>query len=162
MAIGAIQVDGGTINTGISKQTIKETGVIMQMPVSIGLKGNLWTLPREPLVAVRGRNIITRRNIAKKRGVGSVKEMWSTDDYEVILTGTLIDADSPDELPTKMISRLNALYQSKKSIIIDCSLLDAIGISMIAIESIEFPPTKGIARQDYIIRAFSDEEHELL
>jgi hypothetical protein len=162
MATGTIGVNGGVLNTGITKQTIKETGAVMQMPVSIGQRGQMWTLPREPLVSVRGRNIITRRNIAKKKGVGSVKELWSTDDYEVILTGTLVDAGVKDELPTQMITRLTALYQSKKSVIIECALLEAVGIGLLAIESIEFPPTKGISRQDYVIRGFSDSEYELL
>jgi len=162
MATGSIGVGGGVLKPGISKQTIKETGAIMQMPVSIGYRGNMWVLPREPLVSVRGRNIITRRNIAKKTGVGSVKELWSTDDYEVILTGTLVDGEVTDELPSQMISRLNALYQAKKSVIIECALLEAVGVALLAIESIEFPPTKGIGRQEYIIRGFSDEDHELL
>lgn len=162
MAKGSLALDGGGAKTGIDKATVAKTGVIMKMPVRIGYRGNMWLLPTEPLVAVRGRNIITRRIIAKKRGVGSVKEQWATDDYEVILTGTLEDFNITDELPSEMISRLNALYLGKKPVIIDCSLCDALGISLLAIEEIEFPPTKGIHRQDYVIRAFSDEDIELI
>lgn len=165
--MGAISLNGGTVNTGIDKATVAETGVIMQMPMRLGYKGDMWLLPLEPLIGVRGQTILTRRNIAKRKGIGSVKEIWATDDWEVTIQGTLENLDA-DELPTREITRMKSLYlgggdssKPRRSVIIDCALTDALGIGQLLIVDIEFPPTKTINRQDFLIRALSDEDFDL-
>lgn len=149
----------------IDKATVAETGVQMQMPFRLGsTERNLWLLPYEPLVAVRMRNVITRRLIAKmkKGGFGSVKESWAKDDYEILISGMLHNASNPNELPIEQITRLDSLCSSGEPLITDCALLAALGISQIVPENLEFPPTPGIGYQAYTLRAFSDSNFNLL
>lgn len=153
----------------IDKATVARTGVQMQMPFRIGeTDRSMWLLPLEPLVSVRGRNVITRRTIAKmrasggKEGYGSVKELWTKDDYEIIVTGVLDDHEKRGELPSDPISRLNGLFSLRKPLIIECALLNILGISQIVIESWEFPATPNIEDQAYTFRGFSDQNFNLL
>lgn len=161
------------IGLAISKAAVAETGVQMQMPMWIGeTNRSLWLLPIEPMVAVRGKNVITRRTIAKhqnskqgngsgNRGYGSVKELWTKDDYEIIISGMLYDHTKPDELPRELITKLDALCSLKKPVYVECALLEILSASQIVIESWEFPPTQGIGYQAYSIKAYSDQNFNL-
>lgn len=136
----------------------------MQMPVYIGLTPReLWLLPYEPLVSVRGRAVITRRTVAKLRDqrFGSVKELWTKDDYEITLRGRLHNHENPDQLPADMISRLDGLCSARKPLLIQCELLEVLGCTQVAIESWEFPETPGIGNVNYVIRGFSDNHFNL-
>lgn len=164
-----IPLNGG--GTPITKATVAQTGVQMQMPFWIGeTPQKLWLLPLEPLVAVRGRNVITRRTIAKrkkkdsktKEGFGSIKELWATDDYEVIITGLLRDHTNPNVLPSEMITRLDGLATLGKPLYVRCALLEALGIGQIAVDGWEFEPTPGIEDQFFSLRGFSDQNFNLL
>ncbi len=159
----------GTLNiaTGlpIDRATVAETGVVMQMPCRIGdTERTLWLLPYEPKIAVRGKNVITRRMIAKRKegGYGTVKELWTKDDWEVIIYGTLFDHNRPNELPTEYISKLSSLCSLGKPLIIDNALLAALGIGQIAIADYRFPETPGIGYQNFEIVAYSDSNFNLL
>jgi len=153
----------------IDVATVAETGVQMRMPMRLGqTPQGLWLLPYEPLVAVRGRNVITRRTIAKynkernaKRGFGSVKELWTKDDFEVVITGMLHDHARPDELPTAQITRLNDLCSLARPLAVTCSLFEALGIAEMVVDSWEFPATPGIGYQAYSIKAYSDQTFDL-
>ena len=152
------------IGKAISRAAVAETGVQMQMPMWLGeTPQRLWLLPYEPLVAVRGKNVITRRTIAKlkDKSFGSVKELWTKDDYEIIISGMLHDHSKPDELPRELITKLDALCSLRKPLFAQCALLDVIGASQIVIESWEFPPTQGIGYQAYSIKAYSDQNFNL-
>ncbi len=161
-----IPLNGG--GTPITKATVAQTGVQMQMPFWIGANDReLWLLPIEPLVAVRGRNVITRRTIAKKKnkakeGFGSIKELWAIDDYEVVITGMLNDHTRPGELPSEMITKLDGLATLGKPLVVRCALLNALGVGMIAVDGWEFEPTPGINDQFYTLRGFSDQNFNLL
>lgn len=152
------------IGLAISKAAVAETGVQMQMPLWLGeTSRNLWLLPYEPQVAVRGKNVITRRTIAKlkDKSFGSVKELWTKDDYEIIISGMLHDHSRPDELPGELITKLDGLCSLRKPLFAQCALLDVIGASQIVVESWEFPPTPGIGYQAYSIKAYSDQNFNL-
>lgn len=156
-----------TLNA-LNPATVKETGVTMQMPVYLGLKldgSDKWLLPIEPTISVRGRNIITRRNIAKvdrdrPDKPGSVKELWAKDDYEIIITGILHNTER-EELPTQLISRLKNLCTHTSPIYLESSLTTAISIYQIAITEYDFPVTEGIAYQRFSIKGLSDAPFEL-
>jgi hypothetical protein len=153
-----------TPGLAIDRAAVAETGVQMQMPFRLGATfRSLWLLPLEPLVAVRGKNVITRRTIAKlkDRSFGSVKELWTKDDYEIIITGMLYDHTQPNQLPQEMITRLDGLCSLKKPLYAQCALLEALGASQIVVDSWEFPPTPGIGWQAYSIKAFSDQNFNL-
>lgn len=156
-----------TLNA-LNPATVKETGATMQMPVYLGLKldgSDKWLLPIEPTISVRGRNVITRRSIAKvdrdkPEKPGTVKEMWAKDDYEIIITGILHNEDR-EELPLQLLSRLKNLCSQTSPVYLESSLTIAIGILHIAITDYEFPVTEGIAYQRYSIKGLSDAPFEL-
>ncbi|TKT89471.1 DUF6046 domain-containing protein [Dyadobacter frigoris] len=162
--MGALVLNPGGGIPPIDKATVARTGVQMKMPFYIGeTNESLKLLPLEPLVAVRGHNNISLRNVAKQRGgSGTIKEYWSKGDYEIIVTCMLDDYLNPDELPTEIISRLNALCSLGKSVAVKCALFDAIGIGMMAITDWEFPPTENIEDQVIVLRGFSDQNFQLL
>lgn len=138
-------------------------GIVMEMPFYIGKNPeDLWLLPVEPTIAVRRGNVIARRQIAKPRlGFGSVKELWSTDDFEIKISGIFINQDS-DELPIDIISRFKNLMDHPGPLSVYCSLFEQLGIDYIAVQDFELPPTEGIAQQEYTISALSDVDFELL
>lgn len=146
----------------VDKAYVAHTGVQMLMPVEIGpVGGERFLFPLEPLVSVRGRKIITRRMIAKRRGIGSVKELWAIDDWEVTISGHLYDPEF-EGFPTELVSTLKGIYMSDKMLDVSCALLGAVGIFNMCIEYLELPGTPGIQRQDFLIRGYSDQDFDLL
>lgn len=145
--------------------TVAHTGVAMAMPMRIGASGSsLWLLPLEPLVSVKGSNVITRRMVSKWRkvGYGSVKETWTQNDYEVSIEGVLYDHTQPDNLPSEMISKLQGILTQKKPIIVECDLFSALGLAQLAVFDWDFPATQAIGYQNFIIKAYSDQDFNLL
>jgi hypothetical protein len=145
-------------------ETVKTSGATMQMPVRLGLKrdgSDLWTLPIEPIISVRGRNLIVRRNISKKKGVGSVKELWSQDDYSISIRGIFISSVS-GEFPESDLSTLKRLLEAKQSLVISCKLTDILGVTLVAVEDWELPETSGLENQYYRLSGYSDQDFELI
>jgi hypothetical protein len=141
------------------KATVKHTGATMECPVRLSAKADnsdLKTLPLEPLVSVRGRNVIVMRGIAKKAGAGTVKELFATDDYEITITGTLYSGDDT-VYPEEWVSWLRAICEAKKSVQVISKLTDALGIRWMVVLDWSFPETKNVAWQDYSIRGVSDD-----
>ena len=120
-----------------------------------------FLLPLEPLVSVSGRNTIVRRKVAKSSLGGTVKERWSQDDYEVTIRGVITGADE-SRYPETYLRRLLELFDEKQAIEVEQELLLAFGIKHLAIESANFPHTKGLNNQNYEIKAYSDNPVELL
>src|SRR5690606_21160889 len=67
------------------------------MSFSFSENGENFLLPYEPMIDIKGKNNIIRRNVAKWRAdisnldtIGSIKERWNQDDYEITITGVLI------------------------------------------------------------------------
>ncbi|MGA0556528.1 DUF6046 domain-containing protein [Larkinella sp. VNQ87] len=146
------------------EQAIKRTGATMKMPFRIGLtrdNSDFWTLPIEPLVSVRGRNMIVRRNISKKNGIGSVKELWSQDDYSISVRGIFV-SEKLGEFPEENLSKLKKLLEAKRSLVISCRLTDILGITLMAVEEWELPETSGLENQYFRISGYSDQDFELI
>ena len=120
-----------------------------------------FTLPLDPLVSINGRNIITRRYVSKSDMRGSVKERWSQDDYEITIAGVL-SADDDHDIEYYQ-RELRRYCEARTGIHITCDfLLATFGIRQIAIESYEFPFTKGVDNQAFSIKAYSDDAYTLL
>lgn len=118
-------------------------------------------LPLDPMVSVNGRNVITRRYVSKSDRRGSIKERWSQDDWEITITGLITD----DEYATtaQYMAELRRYCEAKESIHITCDLLNSyFDITRIAIETFDFPFTKGIENQQFTIKAYSDDLYDLL
>lgn len=120
--------------------------------------GAVWQCPVDPLVSVSGKNNIVRRYVAKSRNHGSVKELWSRDDFEVTITGVLLNLPDNEEL-----KNIRAICESEEAVGIICQYLnDTYNINYLAIESFEFPFTKGEGNYQFTIKGYSDEDYPIL
>jgi hypothetical protein len=121
-----------------------------------------FQLPLDPLISVSGKNIIRRRYVAKSKMRGSIKETWSQDDYEITIAGLLQNNEDPDCVNWEMF-RLRDYLEAPESVHIVCDLLNNVfEITRIAIESYDFPFTKGMENQAFTIKAYSDDNYQLL
>jgi hypothetical protein len=120
-----------------------------------------FQLPLDPLISISGKNIIRRRYVAKSKMRGSIKETWSQDDYEITIAGLLQNEDQGylnDDIFT-----LREYLEAAESVHIVCDLLNNVfDITRIAIESYDFPFTKGMENQAFTIKAYSDDNYQLL
>lgn len=138
-------------------------GVVCQCPMKVKAEGDSswWELSLEPVVSISCKNIITRRNILKAgvRDVtrrGSVKELWTQDDYQVNISGVLI-GENDGELPEEDMIKLKNLCEHRGVLEVESKIFTVFNITRIAIESYEFPFTKGMNNQMYVIKAYSDD-----
>ncbi|MDR0206041.1 MAG: DUF6046 domain-containing protein [Bacteroidales bacterium] len=120
-----------------------------------------FQLPLDPLISISGKNIIRRRYVAKSKMRGSIKETWSQDDYEITIAG-LLQNEEQGCLNDDIIT-LREYLESAESIHIICDLLNNVfDIRRIAIESYDFPFTKSVENQAFTIKAYSDDNYQLL
>ncbi|MCL2290826.1 MAG: DUF6046 domain-containing protein [Bacteroidetes bacterium] len=120
-----------------------------------------FQLPLDPLISVSGKNIIRRRYVAKSKMRGSIKETWSQDDFEITIAGLLQAED--EEKMNEYIKTIREICECKESVTIKCGILmDVFETTRIAIESYDFPFTKGIENQAFTIKAYSDDNYQLL
>lgn len=141
-----------------------ETGIVMECPVRLGLRRDgtqLWTLPVEPLVSARGRKNVILSNVLKKKRQGGIMELWSIDNYEVEIRGSLF-SNQMGVYPAEQVARLKKLLEAEEVISIQSLVTDALGIRYVVFTDWEFPDTKNIMWQDYRIRALSDTDIELI
>ena len=125
----------------------------------------VWKLPVDPLVSVNGKNVIKRRYVAKSNAKenrrGSIKECWSQDDYEITIAGVLIAEDNASLV--ELMKKLREICDKDEAVKVVCKYVnDSFGINYIAIESYDFPFTKGMENQSFTIKAYSDDSYELL
>lgn len=133
------------------------------MPMRIKRAGDtdFFTLPIEPLVSISGKNIITRRNVAKSKGKGSIKECWAQDDYDITIQGVMTIPDE-SRYPSGYMQKLRELFDERQSVEVEQEVLGVFGIQYLAIESANFPHTKGMNNQNFDIKAYSDDPVSLL
>lgn len=137
-----------------------------EMSFMIGEKNEeVWKLPVDPLVSVNGKNVIKRRYVAKSNAKenrrGSIKECWSQDDYEITIAGVLIAEDNASLV--ELMKKLREICDKDEAVKVVCKYVnDSFGINYIAIESYDFPFTKGMENQSFTIKAYSDDSYELL
>lgn len=127
-----------------------------------------WILPYEPMVNISGKNTIIRRNVAKSNNelIGSIKERWSQNDYEITITGVLIGSimtgDVSQCYPLEDFQKLKEFMCKPARLKVTCPPLELLGINYIVIEDFNFPFTKGENVQAYEIKAYSDYDYKLL
>jgi len=126
-----------------------------------------YTLPYEPLVSVSGSNILIKKAPAKaKNFIGTVKERWSQDDYEITITGSLIGPNMLGTVencyPRSEFEKLRDYCISEQGIEVRCEILQLLGINYIVVEDFTFPFTKGENVQAYEMKCYSDFSSELL
>ena len=142
-------------------EAVKSTGIIMECPCRLALKkgGKFWTLPLEPTISIKASKTVVRRNIAKATGSGTVKEVFSLDDYEISIEGLLQGAD--DNFPEADFSKLQSFLQPLQNIVIQSRLTDLVGIDLICVVDWEYPATPGLENQAYQFTAYSDQYFDL-
>ncbi|MDR0814759.1 MAG: DUF6046 domain-containing protein [Bacteroidales bacterium] len=120
-----------------------------------------WQLPLDPVVSVSCKNNIIRRSVMKQsdNGRGTVKELWSRDDYEITIAGVFI---GNDEFPETSLRELRKYCESRRIIEVKSKLLTLFGITRMVIEDYSLPFTKGLENQMYTIRGYSDDMFDLL
>jgi hypothetical protein len=119
-----------------------------------------YTLPYEPLVNITGKNIIVKRTVARNdKIIGTVKERFAQDDYQITITGFLMGAiekgNVQDCFPRVEFERLRD-YCKSGLVEIRLAPLEMLNISEIVIEDFDFPFTKGENVQAYELTAYSD------
>jgi len=159
----------GVVILGPSGDKIKETeasvlnSFMFQSKVDLRLENESakFILPFDPIISVSGQNKITRRYVAKSKTKGSIKELWSQDDYNISISGVLV-ADENKKL-NDYINELQKYCEAKESVHITNDVLNGgFRITRIAIESYDFPFTKGLDYQSFSIKAYSDDACNLL
>ena len=147
---GTATVDSGSGSSLVSNQ----------FPLTFKAQGLTdFTFPIDPFITVSLKNIITRRTVSKGSKRGTVKERWTEDDVEISISGVFISSDG--SYPAD-VEKLRAFFNQHKSIDVVCTLLNQKDINQIAIESLDFPHTKGSENQAFEIKAYSDDVFQLL
>lgn len=119
-----------------------------------------WQLPYEPILSIKGRNIVAKRNVAKGKGRGTIKEHWTQDDYSLEITGVLFSLDG--SYPADAVKQLRAYCEAPEALKVLCPLYEVFDITRIVIEDYDFPHTKGQNIQAFNIKATSDDIAQLL
>ena len=125
-------------------------------------KFDWWLLPIEPLISIYGSNAVTKRKVSKlplggKNGVGGVTERVKTNDYSIVIEGLMTNPDK-EIFPRADFLKMIELCKAPCAIEVLCPIFEILEISHIAIESFDFPFTKGAENQAYRINAISDDE----
>lgn len=137
-------------------------GLPMVFPLSLRLPEageRDWLLPYEPMITISGKQVITKRQVAKGKTRGSIKERWTLDDYAVRIEGILIGEG--DKYPADDVRRLRKYCESGE-LIASSPLLELFGITRIVVESWEIPHTSGERNQNYSLSCVSDDTYKLL
>ena len=124
-----------------------------------------WQFPLDPVISITGKNTIIRRNVLKINNSvgnrrGTIKELWSQDDYEIQIAGLFMGENA--QFPKQDIAKLRQYAEGRKTLMVQSSLFTLFNINKIAIEDYSIPFTKGIENQMYSIKAYSDDMHDLL
>jgi hypothetical protein len=127
----------------------------MFMPVRIG--GVL--LPNEPTIFLRKRKRIVETTLIGSVRRGTVKELITSDDWEVIIRGIAVNTESTLYYPEDQVKDLNDLDAREEALEIECALTSLLGIYRVVIFEVSFPEMVGIQHaQAYELRCISDED----
>lgn len=136
-------------------------GVPMQCPLWMRLEGEeWWLLPYEPIITINGKNVIAKKQVAKGKVRGSIKERWSQDDYQISISGILMNPKGTG-YPDEDVKALKRLCEAAKVQVMS-PLFEVFSIDQMVIESFDFPFTSGPNNQAYTIGAVSDDIYKLL
>ncbi|MEI6061940.1 MAG: DUF6046 domain-containing protein [Bacteroidota bacterium] len=147
-----------------SSQASVDTGngynTVNQFPLIFKVQGlDDFQFPVDPFISINFKNIITRRTVSKGSKRGTVKERWTEDDADISISGIFQSKDG--SYPAE-IEKLRAFFAKHEAIDVSCSILNDKNITKIAIESLDFPHTKGADTQAFEIKAYSDDVFQLL
>lgn len=153
-----------TVETSF-KEELEGTGLgveLNQAPLTLRREdGTAYVFPLDPIMAVNGKNVITRRYVAKGSLKGTVKESFSQDDFEITISGVLIGCDA--EKLNNQVQQLKELCESGETLQVESDwLIDGFGVTRLVVESYQFPHTKGLTNQAYSLKCYSDDSINVL
>lgn len=119
-----------------------------------------FTLPYTSTAEFNRQKIITK---SKPNGrQGSVKELWSFDDWQISIRGLLIDND-PQQFPQRQLESLLAFESLADSVEVVGDLFNYLGIQRITIERIAISQVKGKPHViPFLLECSSDEDLEIV
>jgi hypothetical protein len=127
------------------------------MPVGFDVDGELVLLPNEPTLQVSVKKIVVKTQLVGSKRDGTVKELISLDDYEIVLRGIAISTTSKKVFPEDDIFKIHELFLKNKSVSIISGLTALLGINKVVIESFDLPTMIGIQHaQAYELKMVSD------
>lgn len=139
---------------------VNALGMPMEFPLEMQMEGDdWWKLPFEPLITVTGKNIIVKKQVAKGKVRGTIKERWCQDDYAISINGLLMGTDG--KYPQSDVMKLRRHCEAGH-LKVRCPLFELFSINQIVVESFDFPATTGLSNQGYKISALSDDMYKLL
>jgi hypothetical protein len=144
-----------------TKYTLFGTPMCFPLSVKLQTETQWWLLPMEPIITMNGGNILARRNVAKSKLRGSIKERWATDDYQITIEGLFTRYDEW-KYPKDDVGKLRKILEAREPVDVMSPLFEIFGIGRIVIDSYDWPFTKGPENQAYRISALSDDEWHLL
>jgi hypothetical protein len=122
-----------------------------------------YQLPNEPTVLITGKKNIVKTALAGNTQSGTVKELISVEDYDIVIRGIAINTDSKFTYPEDQIKAIHELFLLNEAHFIDCGLTALLGIDKLVIEEITFPEMIGIQHaQAYELKCVSDNDFELV
>jgi len=125
------------------------------MPVQLG--GVL--LPNEPTINLSKRKRIAETSLIGSRRKGTVKELISSEDWQITIRGIAVNAASTLYYPEDQVAQLKELDAREEALDIKCALTSLLGIYRVVIYQISFPEMIGIQHaQAYELKCVSDED----
>ena len=120
-----------------------------------------WLFPIDPVITIGGSNNIVKRTPLKtQNGIatrGTIKELWSQNDYDITISGLFINSTYDNKIPTDDLLKLRSYCEGRQTVLVMCDLFTVFNIKRIAIESYDLPFTAGKANQQFTIKAVSDD-----
>lgn len=127
----------------------------MFMPVRIG--GVL--LPNEPTIYLTKRKRIVETTLVGSVRRGTVKELITSDDWEITIRGIAVNSQSTLFYPEDAVASINELDRREEALEVECALLSLLGVFRVVIHQVTFPEMVGIQHaQAYELRCISDED----
>lgn len=120
--------------------------------------GSVWESKKDPLISISGKNTIVKRHVAKATYIGSIKEFWSRDDFEITISGVIYD----DNNSYQEIKDLIEVCGKNAYVQVSCEFINAMQIHYLSIESFDLPFTPGEGNYQYTIKAVSDDNYQVL
>lgn len=120
---------------------------------------DIFWFPTEPKVQIEIDKVIVRKTVLKKGSVeGTIKELFSTNDYKIDIEGVLTARDDKNfpVFPSTDYATLIDLLKEEDSLGIICELINDFGVGLIAIESA--PIIRDGNSIKYKIKAYSDKD----
>lgn len=133
-------------------------GIEFFMPVAL----NGYQLPLEPVISISGKKTIIETPLTGNTRRGTVKEIITTDDYEVKIRGIIIN-ETANDYPYTEVAKLRELFEKNEALTIVNALTNLFEIKNIVIKSLDLPEMVGVQNaQAYTLSCVSDEDFLLI